>query len=82
MLSTLLGVSLSPSSSTQADEQCLPGALCSCVPHSVFSRSPTDGQNVGQIVTFTHISWFTDKFGRKPAFYLAWIWLVVVSQTH
>lgn len=29
-------------------------------------------------MTFTHISWFTDKFGRKPAFYLAWIWLVVV----
>ncbi|KAH8881094.1 MFS general substrate transporter [Thozetella sp. PMI_491] len=33
--------------------------------------------NVGQIVTFTHISWFADKFGRKTSFYLAWIWLVV-----
>ncbi|KEF55030.1 uncharacterized protein A1O9_08683 [Exophiala aquamarina CBS 119918] len=33
--------------------------------------------NVGQIVTFTHISWFTDKYGRKTSFYLAWTWLVV-----
>lgn len=33
--------------------------------------------NVGQIVTFTHISWFADKFGRKTSFYIAWIWLVV-----
>ncbi|KAI5458760.1 hypothetical protein BGZ63DRAFT_432233 [Mariannaea sp. PMI_226] len=33
--------------------------------------------NVGQIVTFTHISWFADKFGRKTSFYLAWLWLVV-----
>lgn len=36
--------------------------------------------NVGQIVTFTHIGWFADKFGRKASFYLAWVWLVVVSQ--
>ncbi|KAK5053225.1 hypothetical protein LTR84_002199 [Exophiala bonariae] len=33
--------------------------------------------NVGQIVTFTHISWFADKYGRKTSFYLAWAWLVV-----
>ncbi|CEJ81535.1 Putative Glycoside hydrolase family 78 protein [[Torrubiella] hemipterigena] len=33
--------------------------------------------NVGQIVTFTHISWFADKYGRKTSFYLAWLWLVV-----
>ncbi|KAK8147894.1 hypothetical protein G3M48_000772 [Beauveria asiatica] len=33
--------------------------------------------NVGQIVTFTHVAWFADKFGRKPSFYLAWAWLVI-----
>lgn len=33
--------------------------------------------NVGQIITFTHISWFADRFGRKTSFYLAWLWLVV-----
>ncbi|ORY31052.1 general substrate transporter [Naematelia encephala] len=33
--------------------------------------------NVGQMVTFTYISWFADKYGRKTSFYLAWIWLVV-----
>ncbi|KAK3175823.1 hypothetical protein K4F52_009956 [Lecanicillium sp. MT-2017a] len=33
--------------------------------------------NVGQIVTFTHISWFADRFGRKKSFYLAWLWLVI-----
>ncbi|KAN0102857.1 MFS general substrate transporter [Hyaloscypha variabilis] len=33
--------------------------------------------NVGQIVTFTHISWFADRYGRKTSFYLAWLWLVV-----
>ncbi|ORX37529.1 general substrate transporter [Kockovaella imperatae] len=33
--------------------------------------------NVGQIVTFTHISWVADRFGRKVSFYLAWVWLVV-----
>ncbi|KAH7356508.1 general substrate transporter [Rhexocercosporidium sp. MPI-PUGE-AT-0058] len=33
--------------------------------------------NVGQIVTFTHISWFADRYGRKASFYLAWVWLVV-----
>ncbi|KAJ6785288.1 hypothetical protein PWT90_01088 [Aphanocladium album] len=32
--------------------------------------------NVGQIVTFTHISWFADRFGRKASLYLAWTWLV------
>jgi MFS family permease len=34
---------------------------------------------VGQIVTFTHISWFADRFGRKKAFYLAWAWICLVS---
>ncbi|ERS95286.1 hypothetical protein HMPREF1624_08164 [Sporothrix schenckii ATCC 58251] len=33
--------------------------------------------NVGQILTFTHISWFADKFGRKASFYLAWTWLAI-----
>ncbi|OIW26886.1 MFS general substrate transporter [Coniochaeta ligniaria NRRL 30616] len=33
--------------------------------------------NVGQIVTQTHIAWFTDKFGRKTSFYLAWAWLAI-----
>jgi len=33
--------------------------------------------NVGQIVTFTYISWFADKFGRKMSFYLAYLWLIV-----
>ncbi|KIX09569.1 uncharacterized protein Z518_00649 [Rhinocladiella mackenziei CBS 650.93] len=33
--------------------------------------------NVGQIVTFTYISWFADRFGRKASFYVAWAWLVV-----
>lgn len=33
--------------------------------------------NVGQIVTFTHISWFADKYGRKASFYVAWVWLAV-----
>ncbi|BEJ17722.1 hypothetical protein CspHIS471_0611230 [Cutaneotrichosporon sp. HIS471] len=32
--------------------------------------------NVGQIVTFTHISWVADRWGRKTAFYLAWLWLM------
>lgn len=39
-------------------------------------------QNVGQILTFTYISWFADKYGRKKSFYLAWVWLVVVSLTY
>lgn len=29
------------------------------------------------MVTFTYISWFADKFGRRMSFYLAWVWLVV-----
>lgn len=33
--------------------------------------------NVGQILTFTYIPWFADKFGRKKSFYVAWAWLVV-----
>ncbi|RSH89781.1 hypothetical protein EHS25_001767 [Saitozyma podzolica] len=36
--------------------------------------------NVGQIVTFTHISWqvsVADRYGRKASFYLARLWLVV-----
>ncbi|KAL1893354.1 hypothetical protein Sste5346_006532 [Sporothrix stenoceras] len=33
--------------------------------------------NVGQILTFTHVSWFADKFGRKASFYLAWTWLAL-----
>ncbi|KXS93736.1 hypothetical protein AC578_994 [Pseudocercospora eumusae] len=33
--------------------------------------------NVGQLLTFTYVSWFADRFGRKPSFYVAWIWLVV-----
>lgn len=33
--------------------------------------------NVGQIVTFTHIAWFADRYGRKASLYLAWAWLVV-----
>ncbi|KAJ5377257.1 uncharacterized protein N7496_004666 [Penicillium cataractarum] len=33
--------------------------------------------NVGQLVTLTYISWFAERFGRKPCFYLAWLWLVV-----
>ncbi|CAK7227666.1 hypothetical protein SEUCBS140593_006653 [Sporothrix eucalyptigena] len=33
--------------------------------------------NVGQILTFTHISWFADRFGRKASFYLAWSWLAL-----
>ncbi|EME80067.1 uncharacterized protein MYCFIDRAFT_198401 [Pseudocercospora fijiensis CIRAD86] len=38
--------------------------------------------NVGQLLTFTYVSWFADRFGRKPSFYVAWIWLVVVSATY
>ncbi|KAG4417553.1 hypothetical protein IFR04_009283 [Cadophora malorum] len=34
--------------------------------------------NVGQFITFTHISWLTDHFGRKASFYLARTWLVIV----
>ncbi|KAL1404926.1 hypothetical protein Q8F55_008538 [Vanrija albida] len=26
---------------------------------------------------FTHIGWVADRFGRKIAFYIAWVWLVV-----
>lgn len=26
-------------------------------------------------ITFTHISWFADRFGRKTSLYLAWLWL-------
>lgn len=33
--------------------------------------------NVGQMLTFTYISWFADRYGRKMSFYLAWVWLVV-----
>ncbi|KXS96871.1 hypothetical protein AC579_3363 [Pseudocercospora musae] len=33
--------------------------------------------NVGQLLTFTYVSWFADRFGRKSSFYVAWIWLVV-----
>ncbi|KAL1891069.1 hypothetical protein Sste5346_007894 [Sporothrix stenoceras] len=33
--------------------------------------------NVGQILTFTYISWFADRFGRKMSFYVAWVWLAV-----
>ena len=33
--------------------------------------------NVGQLVTFTYIWWFADRFGRKASFYVAWVWLVV-----
>ncbi|OAA61997.1 General substrate transporter [Niveomyces insectorum RCEF 264] len=33
--------------------------------------------NVGQILTFTYIPWFADRFGRKRSFYVAWAWLVV-----
>ncbi|CAK7228866.1 hypothetical protein SCUCBS95973_007026 [Sporothrix curviconia] len=33
--------------------------------------------NVGQILTFTYISWFADRFGRKMSFYVAWLWLAV-----
>ncbi|KAH8724376.1 general substrate transporter [Phaeosphaeriaceae sp. PMI808] len=43
----------------------------------VRALDPTWYYNVGQIVTFTYISWFADKYGRKASFYLAWVWLVV-----
>ncbi|TXT04812.1 hypothetical protein VHUM_04080 [Vanrija humicola] len=33
--------------------------------------------NVGQILVFTHIGWVADRFGRKIAFYMAWVWLMV-----
>ncbi|KAF6521687.1 hypothetical protein HZS61_015945 [Fusarium oxysporum f. sp. conglutinans] len=33
--------------------------------------------NVGQIVTFLYIHWFSDRFGRKACLYLAWLWLAV-----
>ncbi|RAO72321.1 uncharacterized protein BHQ10_008333 [Talaromyces amestolkiae] len=33
--------------------------------------------NVGQMVTFTYISWFADRFGRKTSLYVAWAWLVI-----
>jgi len=32
--------------------------------------------NVGQMITFTYIAWVNDRFGRKVAFYLAFLWLV------
>ncbi|RSH83089.1 uncharacterized protein EHS24_006746 [Apiotrichum porosum] len=33
--------------------------------------------NIGQMVTFTHIGWVADRFGRKFSFYIAWLWLIV-----
>ncbi|WOO85967.1 MFS transporter fmqE [Vanrija pseudolonga] len=33
--------------------------------------------NVGQILVFTHIGWVADRFGRKIAFYIGWVWLMV-----
>ncbi|KAH8677975.1 general substrate transporter [Xylariales sp. PMI_506] len=33
--------------------------------------------NFGQIITFTHVSWFADTFGPKRSFYLSWVWLVL-----
>lgn len=30
------------------------------------------------MVTFTHIGWVADRFGRKFSFYIAWLWLIVV----
>ncbi|KYG43064.1 hypothetical protein M433DRAFT_72503 [Acidomyces richmondensis BFW] len=43
----------------------------------VRALDATWGSNVGQIATFTYVSWFADKFGRKTSFYVAWVWLVV-----
>ncbi|KAM0229889.1 hypothetical protein ACHAPO_009611 [Fusarium lateritium] len=33
--------------------------------------------NVGQIVTFLYIHWFSDRFGRKACLGLAWVWLAI-----
>ncbi|CAH0045348.1 unnamed protein product [Clonostachys solani] len=33
--------------------------------------------NVGQIITFLYIPWYSDRFGRKACFYLSWLWLAV-----
>ncbi|KAK2128962.1 hypothetical protein NOF04DRAFT_1183665 [Fusarium oxysporum II5] len=43
----------------------------------VQALDPTWDQNVGQIVTFLYIHWFSDRFGRKACLYLAWLWLAV-----
>lgn len=45
-----------------------------------WSRSPTSpGQSGVFRIRKVLIERFADRFGRKKSFYLAWVWLVVVS---